>query len=182
VLAILGLQQVRWRHSAGLGGGALFSILWYHGLRSIVVGRFAVIDAVLMAAALVWIRRGEDLAAGGPGLSSVKPQMPLLLIPFVLMWAIRSHRRRLALSIVGSMVALYGLSLLVFPGWPIEWARQIVAHSDIALGSPVSIAFAGLGAGSVADVGGDRHRTLVPVLGMWRSTGRTIPTSNGLPT
>jgi hypothetical protein len=178
VLAILGLQRVRWRPPPAWAAGLLlFSVLWYHGLRSIVVGQFAVIDAVLMAAGLLCIRRGEDLAAGiALALASVKPQMPLLLVPFVLIWAIRSRRHRLAISLVGSMVTLYGLSLLLLPGWPIEWARQLAEYpSYTALGSPVSIAFSGLG---------DRARwpTLV-VTGVgllylfweWRSTGPDDP-------
>ena len=49
LLAILGIRLTRWKPSRWmLVLTLLFSVLWYHGLRSVIVGQFAVIEALLM--------------------------------------------------------------------------------------------------------------------------------------
>ena len=142
VLALIGVRLTRWKPSpALLAALLLFSVLWYHGLRSVVVGQFAVVEALLMAAALLAIQRREDFLAGILlALSVAKPQMAFLLIPFVVVWAGGSRRWVLIASAIVSFAVLIGVSLLLVPAWPLLWLRQVAdypAYTD--LGSPVSI-------------------------------------------
>lgn len=142
VLALIGVRLTRWKPSpVVLAALLLFSVLWYHGLRSVVVGQFAVIEALLLAAALWAIQRRQDFWAGVLlALSTAKPQMAFLLIPFVLIWAGRSRRWALIASTIGAFVALVGISLLLVPNWPILWLRQVADYPEYtALGSPISI-------------------------------------------
>ena len=142
VLAFVGVRLTRWKPSpALLAALLLFSVLWYHGLRSVVVGQFAVVEALLMAAALLAIQRREDFLAGILlALSVAKPQMAFLLIPFVVVWAGRSRRWVLIASAIVSFVVLVGVSLLLVPAWPLLWLRQVADYpAYTALGSPVSI-------------------------------------------
>lgn len=149
-LAILGVIQARWRVRPWmLAVLMLFAVVWYHGARAIVLGQFAVIDAVLIASSLVALQRRQDLLGGLLlALSSVKPQMPFLLIAYVLLWAVLSRRWLVAGSLVGGLALLYGGATLLLPDWPILWARQLVEYPRYtAIGSPVSVLFSGLAGG-----------------------------------
>ncbi len=142
LLPILSLRIHRWQPSpAMLAVLLLFSLLWYHGVRSVIVGQFAVIEAVLMIGALFAIQRREDSLAGILlGLSIAKPQMPFLLIPFVLLWGISRRRWALVLTTLISIAALMTGSLVLMPDWPIQWMRQLLEYpSYTALGSPIAI-------------------------------------------
>ncbi len=143
VLAILGLRLARWWPGPAMTASLLlFSVVWYHGLRSIVVGQFAVIEALLMIGALLAIQGGLDFFAGGLlALSISKPQMSFILIPYILLWSISKRRWSiLTTCLLGSLGLLVG-SILVLPDWPLQWLRQLVDYPSYTfLGSPVSIA------------------------------------------
>jgi hypothetical protein len=137
-LMIVGWRPPRWHIALWL----IFSVVWYHGFRAVIVGQFAVIEALLMVGALLAIQSHSDAVAGVLlALSISKPQMLILLLPFVLIWAIKSKRGRLIRWTLGSLGVLILASLLLMPDWPVRWLRQLLAYPEYtALGSPVSIA------------------------------------------
>jgi hypothetical protein len=142
ILALFGLRLSDWKPRLPLVAAiVLFSIFWYHGLRSIIIGQFAVLEALLMIGALLAIHRGNDGLAGILlGLSIAKPQMPVLLIPLVLLWAWRADRRRIVFWTLGSIAAQVLFFLVLMPDWPIQWLRQLLEYpSYTSLGPPVSI-------------------------------------------
>jgi len=142
LLALIGVQLARWKPSNKLLGFLMvFSVVWYHGFRSVVVGQFAVIEALLMAGALLAIQRRMDSVAGILlTLSIAKPQMSFLLIPFILLWAARSRRWELISWTIGSMVVLVGISLALISNWPLLWVRQLLEYPKYTeLGPPISI-------------------------------------------
>jgi hypothetical protein len=147
LLAILGIRLTRWKvHPIMLAGMILFSIFWYHGLRSVIVGQFAVIEAVLIVSALLAIQQKNDPLAGVLlGLSIAKPQMAFLILPYMIIWSLRERRREFVLWIVATIVGLIAISFLIMPDWPILWLRQLVSYPSYTdLGSPISILVSGL--------------------------------------
>lgn len=149
-LALLGMRLARWRPGPWtLAAAMLFSVLGYHGFRAVVVGQFAVIEALLMIGALACIQARRDLAAGALlALTVAKPQMAFLLVPFVIFWAARARRAWLLASTAGFTTLLLAASLAVMPEWPLLWLRQVVDYPQYtSLGSPVSIAVEVLGRG-----------------------------------
>ena len=82
ILALIGIQLARWKPSRRmLLIVMVFSLVWYHGFRSVILGQFAVIEALLMTGALLAIQRRQDGVAGILlALSIAKPQMTVLLI------------------------------------------------------------------------------------------------------
>ena len=141
-LALLGVSLADWRPGPGmLASLVLFSVLWYHGFRAVIVGQFAPIESVLLAGALLAVQRKHDVLAGFLlALSLAKPQMAFLLFPFLLVWGATSRRRMLVLASLGFSSALLAGSLAVLPGWPLLWLRQVADYpSYTSLGSPVSI-------------------------------------------
>jgi hypothetical protein len=105
------------------------------------VGQFAVVEALLMAGALLAISREQDVLAGLLlALTVAKPQMAFLLGPLVVLWAASRRRWWVVISSVGFLAVLLGVTLLMIPDWPILWLRQLANYPEYtALGSPISI-------------------------------------------
>jgi hypothetical protein len=147
ILAFLGVRLARWKvPTATFAIIMLLSIFWYHGLRSVIVGQFAVIEAVLIVGALWAIQRDSDAMAGLlMGLSISKPQMAFLILPYICFWAIREKRIQLLLWTLATSLGLIVLSILLLPDWPLLWLRQLVSYPTYTnLGSPISIMLSGL--------------------------------------
>ncbi|MGA9531367.1 MAG: glycosyltransferase family 87 protein [Anaerolineales bacterium] len=142
LLFIIGLRLTSWRPGRWfLGGLMLFSILWYFGFRAMILGQFAVVEAVLVAAALWMIRQERDIAAGILlALSIAKPQVPFLLIPWVVIWAASRRRWTLAISTVGAIGGLIVGFMAVIPDWPLQWIYQVLEYPSYSPeSSPVKI-------------------------------------------
>jgi len=142
ILALIGIAIADWKpRRAVLISLLLFSVLWYHGTRAIIIGQFAVIEALLMAGALLAVKRGRDPLAGILlGLSIAKPQMAVLLIPFVFVWAAYARRWMIVVWGVGTIVGLLAVSVLLLPDWPVMWLQQLIEHPTYTvIGPPVEI-------------------------------------------
>ncbi len=146
LLIFVGVQLASWKPSRKLMLLLLiFSIGWYHGFRSVIVGQFAIIEALIMTGALLAIQKQQDNLAGIlVGLSISKPQMAALLIPFVLVWAISSKRWELVLWTIGTLTALLGVSLALINDWPLLWIRQLLEYSNYTSNPTTITILAGL--------------------------------------
>lgn len=116
-----------------------WSLLDYHQARGIILGQFAIFGFFSIVCAIYLLKRGQDLGAGMIlVLSTFKPTLVFLIVPFMLIWA--GVRRRWNF-IIGFTVLLTGLSLgsfLLLPGWFIEWLSRLVGYSSYTVGqSPV---------------------------------------------
>lgn len=142
ILALIGIAIADWKpRRAVLISLLLFSLLWYHGTRAVIIGQFAVIEALLMAGALLAVKRGRDPLAGILlGLSIAKPQMAVLLIPFVFLWAAYARRWTIVTWGIGTIAGLLAVSVLLLPDWPIMWLQQLIEHPTYTvIGPPVEI-------------------------------------------
>lgn len=142
LLVLIGIRLARWKPPLWLVALLmLFSVVWYFGFRSVVLGQFAVFEAVLLSGALLAIQRRRDVLAGVLlALAIAKPQMTFLIVPFIVIWAIPARRWVLLASILVSHVVLIGVFLVAMPGWPLLWLRQALdypTYTDTI--SPVAI-------------------------------------------
>jgi len=170
--AFICIDLVGWRLSRWLMGlTALWVLLFYHSARTIFLGQFA---AVVFAAAVgvLWCLSKEyDIAAGFLlAVTTLKPQMSVLLIPALLLWGLSRRRWRLLAAFGVSMGVLAGLSFVLVPGWVREFFQQMTLYpSYTAIGSPVWIItryyFPGLG---VAGEVGVSALLLLYALAHWR--------------
>jgi hypothetical protein len=137
-IAIQGVSLARWKLSPWrVALLAVFSLAWYHGVRSVIVGQFAVIDAVLMIGSLVAVQRRRDVLAGCLlALSTAKPQMPVLLYPFILIWAAYGRRWRIVISVLLTSLVLLVVSLVLIPSWPLQWIGQLGTYTEYATSGP----------------------------------------------
>ena len=179
LLAFLSVFAARWKPSRWLlAFFILFSIFWYHGMRAVIIGQFAVIEAVLMVGALFAIQRDADSLAGVLlGLSIAKPQMAYLLVPFVIIWSISVRRWQVVLWTVGTLVVLIGGSIWIMPDWPLRWLQQIVDYpSYTRFGSPISITFSFLPRGNEVVILIGSALALLYLLWEWtRALGKDLP-------
>ncbi len=141
-LVLIGIRLARWKPSGPmLGALMLFSALWYHGIRTVIVGDFVAIEAVLITAALLAIQRKQDIVAGILlALSLSMPQIVVFPFSFILLWALFARRWALISSAMLGSLVLIGVSLVLIPNWPLLWLRQLVSLPSYAVpGSPVEI-------------------------------------------
>jgi hypothetical protein len=108
---------------------ALWSVLLYHNFRALILGQFAVIVLLALVAALWAMQHGRDGLAGLLlALSTVKPQMVYLVIPWLLLWAAGQRRWRLWCSFGLSMASLILGSMILLPSWIPDFVRQALAY------------------------------------------------------
>lgn len=123
-------------------GILLFSILWYCSTRTIILGQFSGINALLILLGILCIKKDKDQLGGFLlALSTSKPQMTYLLVIFIILWSIRSARHRIWISFLSSMILMIVAGWLLLPGWPIDWLRQVMNYPEYTdrIGSIVSI-------------------------------------------
>jgi hypothetical protein len=142
LLAVLGISLSRWKIPPFLLALLLiFSLLWYHGLRPVINGNASVLVALFLALAFLCIRAEYDALAGFLlALSTIKPQMVVLLIPFVLLWAASHRRWALVTSTLASIAFLAAGASLFISNWLLQNIQQVLAYPDYTLpGSPGAI-------------------------------------------
>ena len=141
-IAIASVSLSRWRiHPVMLGLLLIFSVLWYHSIRPLINGNAAILIALFIVGAFLAIRSELDGLAGFLlALSTIKPQMVVLLIPFILIWAISQKRWILIWSTLGGIGLLIASTSLFIPDWVMQNLRQIFSYPDYTLpGTPGAI-------------------------------------------
>jgi hypothetical protein len=141
-LAAVSVNLLDWKVSpVKLAFLVLFSLLWYHGVRTIIVGQFAGLNALLIAIVLLLILKGQDTGAGFLlALTTAKPQMVFLLVPFILLWALSVRRRQIIFGFLATFTLMMVVSLLLIPRWPLQMYYQLMDYPDYtSIGSPLSI-------------------------------------------
>ena len=120
---------------------AVWAFLFYPDVRALLLGQFAVFVFAMVALTLWALKERRDILAGFfLALSTVKPQMIFLLVPFLLWWAVRERCWRFAASFLGGMALLLGASWVAEPGWMAGFFRQVTRYTSYtALGSPIWI-------------------------------------------
>lgn len=119
----------------------LWTVTWYHAVRTIILVQFAGIAALLIVIGLWAIKNEHDVLGGVMiALATAKPQMLFLLLPLIGIWGILNKKWRLTLTLGFTLVALFGISFLFLPTWVIEMRAQIVQYIQYThIGSPLNI-------------------------------------------
>jgi len=139
---ILLLDLYGWRPRPGLLGLVLLWTLGnYYAARGLLLGQPGLLVYGLHVLALwAFARRRDALAGAALALSTLKPQMGFLLIPFLLLVGLSLRRWRFLAAFAGAGVVLVGLSFALVPTWLGDWLAQIEQYpSYTALGAPVWI-------------------------------------------
>jgi hypothetical protein len=132
LIVIAGLSLNRWRLSPFmLGLLMLFAALWYYTVRALINANAALLIGLVVALALLAIRRERDGLAGLLlALTTIKPQMVILLVLLVLLWSISNQRWVLFWSFLGNLALITAVSSLLIPNWIWQNLVQLFAYPD----------------------------------------------------
>ena len=138
--AWMSLKLVNWKPEPWLVG-VLFAwtLLFYPEARGVILGQFAIFGFLSMVACLYFLRRKWDIWAGITlVLSTVKPTLVFLVIPFLLLFSISRRRFAFLTGFLVSFSILAAGSFLMLPRWFDEWIHRMSSYSDYTVGqSPV---------------------------------------------
>lgn len=126
----LAMRLFDWK--PGLPGSVaflVFSLTWYYALRGLINGNAVIVVAFLYTAALWAIRQEKDAWAGVMlALATIKPQVGVLFIPFVLLWAVSRRRWKLIGWTLGSGLGFSLLGLALQSDWPLQFAAEVLRY------------------------------------------------------
>lgn len=130
IIAFSSVIFTGWRPSLALLLTYLvFSLTWFYGFYPQMVGNLSLIVALCTTLAILCtIYRQDHLAGILLALATTKPNMVILVVPFVLWWAF-SHRRLVMIGSFSIMLTLLiGGAFIVQPDWLIGFLRHLVAY------------------------------------------------------
>ncbi len=113
----------------------LLVVCSYQELEGLQAGQLGLLVGFLLAAALLALMQGQMWSAGIlMALTTIKPQMTLLAILYLLSWCAREWRARsgFALAFLAAMSLLIGTSLAVWPHWLHSWIKVVQAYPQYA--------------------------------------------------
>ncbi|HVN54226.1 MAG TPA: glycosyltransferase 87 family protein [Anaerolineaceae bacterium] len=130
LIAFLCLQLTHWKPGLGmLAAYVMFIFLFYHSVRAIINGNAVTLVTLFILLSFVCIREKRDELAGlFLGLATIKPQLVLLLIGFICLWAFSKKRYLLIGWIVGTVVLLSAAGMLFIPDWILQNLREVIRY------------------------------------------------------
>ena len=142
LIVLAGISLSRWKLSPlMLGVLLIFALLWYYSIRPLINANASILVGLFVMLALLAIRARQDSWAGlFLVLATIKPQVVLILILFVLIWAISERRQLIFWSFFGNLALFIAVTSLLIPDWTWQNLRQVLAYPDYTLpGTPGEI-------------------------------------------
>ena len=103
----------------------LVALTFYPITRSIFLGQFTIHVLFFLSLALLLLKNRRDFWAGIIlSAASIKPQMLILVIPWLLIWAVTQKRWRFLLGLLGGGLAFLLSSMALMPRWPLAFLED----------------------------------------------------------
>lgn len=157
ITVLLWVSMLRWRCSKPiLGSLVLVSFGSFPVLESVYLQQPALIATFFLAAAGAALTAGRLRLAGLLlAFSTIKPQLAILLVPWLMLWAVYDWRSRknLVWSFGAAMALLFGASQIVNPGWFGEFLVQVAVYRRFIGNVSVLNVLLGQQIGNLAAVG-----------------------------
>ncbi len=130
LLSLVSIRLTTWRPGLLLlTSFFIFSLFWYHGLRPLINGNAVILVALCVVGAFWAIREGADELAGVLlAFSTIKPQITLLPIVFVSLYALWQRRWRLVFWLIGTIILLSLGAALLLPDWILQNLREVLRY------------------------------------------------------
>ncbi len=109
----------------------LFTLCSYPALEALYAAQLGLLVAFLLPAAMVALQRQRFLLAGIlMAITTIKPQVTVLAIVYLLIWSVQEWRvrRRFFIGFFSTLLLLVGASLAVLPNWIQSWIHTILAY------------------------------------------------------
>jgi hypothetical protein len=123
-----------------MAGLVLWSLTFYFAARGLILGQVGLL-VYLMEIVAVWalFKKRDTLAGIALAVSTVKPQMGFLIVPFLLLWGIHARRWRFLAVSGGVFGGLALASFVLEPSWLVDWINQMLLYPSYTIASPVWI-------------------------------------------
>lgn len=109
------------------------SLFWADFSQALIDGNPSSLAALFAVLSLYFISRDRDVSAGVfLALSTIKPQLVILYLPFVWMWAFSVRRTKIIYASSAVMIGLLGLSFLFQPSWLFEFYKDLTTYVGVA--------------------------------------------------
>ena len=133
--AVVWMRVIRWRPHLGLWALTMVWLLaLYHDFRAVLLGQYAVLIMLVVVVVLWALNRERDVLAGVLlALSTVKPPLVYLAIPWLLLWTAGKRRWRFWWGFGLAMAVLFLGSTLILPTWPLDMVRQMMAYPSFTV-------------------------------------------------
>ena len=131
-MTFISFRLVEWKPSLWLQALIiLFSLTWYHAIRGVGSGNTVILVALLISEILFLIKRNRDQAAGLLlAITTIKPQLVLLLIFLILIWAVYQKRWVLIKWFFVTLAVLVIVGFLLIPNWILQNLWEILKYQD----------------------------------------------------
>lgn len=118
----------------------VFTLVWFYGFYPLMVGNLSLIVAMFITLAILFVMYRQDHLAGILlALATIKPNMVILVIPFVLWWAFSQRRLVLVSYFFITLALLLSGAFITQPDWLIGYLRQLLAFMQYApAGTPTA--------------------------------------------
>ena len=105
----------------------------YPVLEGLYAGQIGLFVGFLMAAVFFALNQDSQYTAGALlALTTMKPQVSMLLILYLLLWAGADWKRRrtFALTFLITAAALFCAPLPIWPHWPLDWVHTLLNYGN----------------------------------------------------
>lgn len=107
----------------------------YPVLEGLYAAQLGLLVGFLLAASLFALHRARLVLAGVLiALTTIKPQMTVLAIAYLLVWSVHRwrERRRFCVALISTIAVLTVAAMLVWPHWIQSWIRVLLAYHHYA--------------------------------------------------
>jgi hypothetical protein len=121
----------------------LVALTFYPITRSVFLGQFTLHILFFLALALLLLKNKSDFWAGvALSAASIKPQMLILVVPFLLLWALTQKRWRFIYGLLAGGGVFLVASLILMPTWPLEFLADTRRYRQFSGGfTPLQLLF-----------------------------------------
>jgi len=130
LLAILTIQLAGWKPNLFmLVIFILFSLLWYNAVRPVINGNAVILVSLGIVGAMLAIRnKADELAGILLALTTIKPQVVLVFLIFIVFWSTYNRRWRLIAWLIGTTLILAAIAWFLIPDWILQNIREIIRY------------------------------------------------------
>jgi hypothetical protein len=128
--AFLSLRLTGWKPARTLLPIFLaFSIFWVYGLLPLISGSAVIFSTLAIIGLLLAIRDGRDEMAGALlVIPFLQLDISLLLVIFIIWWAVYHHRGRLIAGFLMTLTILLAVSFFILSNWFLPFIKGAVSH------------------------------------------------------
>ncbi len=130
LLSVVSMRLADWKpRLLNFGLFFLFSIVWYHAVRPIINGNAVVLVALAVAVGLLALKNENDELAGVLlAFSTIKPQVVIVLIIFLLFWTASRGRWKFVGWFVVTLFLLSASVALLLPDWITQNLLEVLRY------------------------------------------------------